>query len=64
MRIFVAGGSMGLFGVGFWRGEQMRRHGTGKMKCDKHFGLPEKKPCPAFLDFTNGTTLLASGSRI
>jgi hypothetical protein len=32
----------GLFGVGFCRlGTKEARHGAGKMKCDKHFGLPE-----------------------
>jgi hypothetical protein len=31
-----------LLGVGFWAmATKEARHGTGKMKCDKHFCLPE-----------------------
>src|SRR5262249_44804896 len=36
-----------LLGVGFWaRGNKKARHGSGKLKCDKHFHLPEKNHVP------------------
>src|SRR5262245_33262515 len=36
-----------FLGVGFWaRGNKKARHGSGKLKCDKHFHLPEKNHVP------------------